>query len=341
MRSPAIPPLVLLLCVLPAFAADWASNSEILGIMDKSDLVYAVHSDPKARLDLRDWDSTAEALADPDWVVVTDSVGDRSLRRLEPKGCAVEESKAALRAYNARQYKDAVQGYARAWACDTTWLKAPTYLGNSWFGLGRMDSASRWFREALRRNPDDYQAHFFLADAHLVEGRTDSARFHLSEALLRNRNSPILKQMAERVAKAEGRVVDHGWPVFGVRSERTPRGAKLSIADMGHFALGACLAVWDVDPAMAPRRSKDDAIRQTRLRNCLANQAIFAMTRRDKGDTLDPASAKLVRVVDDGLLAEMVVWEVAARSAPGGIYLLPTEIKERMRRYVERFHFAP
>jgi len=324
-----------------AGAGDWVTNPEVVQIMEKSRLEYAIGHDPKARLDLREWDSTPEALADPDWAVVTDSVGGRSLRRLEPRGCAVEESRKALKAYDGRKYMDAVRGYARAWACDTGWTKAPTYLGNSWFGLGRMDSAMHWFREALRRNPDDYQAHFFLADAHLAEGRTDSARFHLAEALMRNRNSPILKLMAERVAKAEGSVVDQGWPVFGVRVERTASGAKLSVSEMGNFSLGACLAVWEVDPALAERRSKDDAIRQTRLRNCLANQAIFAMGRRDRGEKLDPASAKLVRVVEAELLSEMVVWEVAARSAPGGIYLLPADVKERMRRYVEQFHFAP
>lgn len=318
-----------------ASADTFRDPRQILEILEKSKFKYEIAQDSSAFFDLRNLEASPPAYAHPDWIVVVDSKGARSLKQQIPTGCATKEDSAALNAYSAKDYKAAVDGYRRAYECDKSFVKALTYLGNSYYGMGKMDSAVFWLRKAIEANPDDYQAHFFLSDAYLGRGKADSAYVEFVEAYLRNPNSDNLRVFGSVVLDMNGKQLDKSWPVFGFAVDSLSKGARIRISDMAHLSMATCIAAWTVDPALKSLRKDDDRIQQTRFRNCLANQVVHAVTSKEGGRPVDRVSEKLARIADGNLIGAMVVWERLARSRPESIYTLPPEVKARIRAYLE------
>lgn len=317
-----------------ASAESFRDPKEILEILEKSKFKYEISQDSSAFFDLRNLDASPVAHAHPDWIVVVDSKGARSLKQQIPTGCAAKEDSAALTAYSAKDYKAAADGYRRAYECDKSFVKALTYVGNSYFGMGKLDSAIFWLRKAIEANPDDYQAHFFLADAYLGRGKADSAYAEFIEAYLRNPNSENLRRFGSVVLDMNGKQLDKSWPVFGFAVDSLPKGARIRMSDMAHLPMATCIAAWTVDPELKSQRKDDDPIQQTRFRNCLANQFLHAATSKRNGRPVDRISEKLARIADGNLIGTMVVWERLARSRPESIYTLPPEVKARIRAYL-------
>lgn len=326
--------LCFLAWISDAGAGSFRDPKQILEIIEKSKLRYEISKDSIASFDLRSVDKTPVAQADPNWIVVKDSRGESTLKKLVPSGCAAREDSAALEAYASQDYNAAAAGYRRSYECDRSYVKALTYLGNSFFSMGKMDSAVFWLRKAINANPDDYQARFFLSDAYLTQGKGESAYFEFVEAYLRNPNSENLRNYGKTVMKMNGKRMDESWPVFGFDVQRAKDGAKISLSEMFHLPLATCLAAWMVDPEFESLRKEDDQIQQSRYKNCLANQTVYVASLQSDGKSIDRISEKLVAIVDRKLLGVMIVWERLARSHPESIYLLAGDVKSQIHAYV-------
>lgn len=307
---------------------------QVFEIIEKSKLKYTIATDSIASFDLRSVDATPLAYAHPNWIVAKDANGQMGLVNQTPKGCAVQEDSLAMIAFTANDYKNAVAKYRAAYECDKSYVKALTYLGNSFFLMEKIDSAKFWFRKAIVANPDDYQAHFFLADAYLTQGKADSAYFEFIEAYLRSPNNPNLLSFGEVVLQQSGKLMDKSWPVFGFSVGSAKDGVKIATSEIHHLSMASCLAAWKFDPEFKGLRKDDDPIQQTQYKNCLANQVVYAMMAKKDGKPLDRVSKKLLRVAELDLVGVMVVWERLSRSHPESIYQLAPEVKAKIHAYL-------
>lgn len=138
-------------------------SSEIFKLMEASAIHYLVEKDSLATFILRQLQTTDDQ-ANPEWIVKTK--GDqKELTLYEPNFCAASESKMALDAFSGRDFDAALALYRKAYDCDTNFVKMLTYIGNVHFSRGERPQAIEYFKKSIRRNPYDYQAHYFLSHA--------------------------------------------------------------------------------------------------------------------------------------------------------------------------------
>jgi len=89
----------------------------------------------------------------------------------------VEAGKAAVRG---KDWKGAIDAFSRVAAKNPKNADAQNWLGYSYRKSGDLDTAFKYYNEALRLDPKHRGAHEYIGEAYLMKGDVDKAKEHLA-----------------------------------------------------------------------------------------------------------------------------------------------------------------
>ncbi|MCB9497784.1 MAG: tetratricopeptide repeat protein [Fibrobacteria bacterium] len=336
-----------LLLVHGAFADEDGSRflplPEILRVIDTSAVKYSIEKRDGGVFDVRVPQRPQVQTLDPSWHLVTTAEGAVSLDTFVVVPAARPYLRRAEEAVGAMAWDSALVQYRKAWDLDTTNAKILTWIGNSYFQVGQLDSARRWLERAVDRNPIDYQAYFFLSDLALEQGDRVRARREFARALLFARDNMNLRRFGFRLLDPDGLEVSDGPFRFGAEvSGSGAHGVSVGFSEFSDAPFGCTLAALRYDPAFEGFRASDPSGLLT-LFNAVLNQAVRTKILVMGSDSTEvtPTRRILADLLDHDLLFAAVWWEFSSTNSPVAIAVAPPPLREQALRYIEEYLIRP
>lgn len=324
----------MLLCSA-SHTRDLATLPEILALIDSSKVKYTIREDRDAKFDLRQADFSRPE-ANPEWFVTRDADGKARLDTFQVAPCSKRDLTVAAVALEHDEFGAALLAYKRAYACDTTYAKVLTYIGNVHFFLGELDSARKYLDAAIARNPLDYQAHFFLSDVSRHMGDTARALDEFIEALYLNRNGMGLRQYGLKLLDDLGLEIDED--MYKFRFEVTgsaQNGVIIALPDMTDLGIAATVAAWRHDPSYAANRAVP-GYEAEMYWNAIANQAVYWATDKKISKNPTERQRRFIDLLEARLLKPAVYWEYASNVSPALVYLARPEARAPVLAYIRK-----
>lgn len=245
----------------------------------------------------------------------------------------------AGRAFAARDFFSARRLYSKAVLARPEYFKSYTYLGNTLYFMGRYVEAERALTRALDLNPFDYQAYLFMGDTLHQLGHYHRAKSVLLSAFMLNRDNGAVKERLQSTLAKVGLAVREGRvaPPFRIEAAGEDEVIIRLDARTGRrwYPLAACMACWAFEEGCAQRSTPEvDPLRLTMYRECLLNHAASLAAREAP---LSSGERSFLYAVEDGYLDAIIFWEVIAERAPAITLLLPDELRDRIRAYIDRY----
>lgn len=332
MKIPTVASLLLLMAVAPR-GRELATLPEVLALLDSSVVKYTIKDDKAARFDLRKVDFIRPE-ANPDWRVARDSQGNPRLDSFEMTTCSLRDLQIAGVAMDQEEYREALAAYKKAYACDTSYSKLLTYIGNVHFFVGELDSAKTYLHASIARNPVDYQAHFFLSDVYRHLGDKDKALDEFAEAVYLNRNGSGVRRYGLALLDEMGLEFDEDMFVFGFDvSGSAKTNVTIALADMDNLGIASTIAAWSHDPSFAENRA-EPGWQADMYWNAIANQAIYWSTEKKPAKARTERQKTLIRLLEKRQLKSAVSWEYFANNSPQTIYLGGSETRKSVLSYI-------
>lgn len=332
MKIPTAASLLLLLAVAP-HGRELATLPEVLALLDSSAVKYTIKDDKAARFDLRKVDFTRPE-SNPDWRVVRDSQGNPVLDTFRMPTCSLRDLQVAGVAMEQEEYRGALAAYKKAYACDTSYSKLLTYIGNVHFFVGELDSAKTYLRASIARNPVDYQAHFFLSDVYRHLGDKDKALDEYAEAVYLNRNGSGVRRYGLTLLDEMGLEFDEDMFVFGFDVSGSAKSAVIiALAEMDNLGIASTIAAWSHDPSFAENRTQP-GWQAEMYWNAIANQVVYWSTEKKPAKARTERQKTLIRLLENRRLRPAVTWEYFANNEPGAIYLASAETRKAVLSYI-------
>jgi len=186
----------LLIIGINLFGQEIHSSAEILKIMEKSKMTYAlevVESDvltPDRSKDLN-----------YNFYYRVEKGGEISTLEYEPNEESKEPKKKAEKFFKDGNYVKAREMYLKVLEVDPAFCQVMTYIGQTYGIEKNWEKAIEWYQKTIEKNYIDYMAHWFLADAYAEIGEWDKAVDEITIAQILNRNNPRIKQSMEIIYK--------------------------------------------------------------------------------------------------------------------------------------------
>jgi tetratricopeptide (TPR) repeat protein len=327
----------------PAERPDFLSPAEIMKRLEASKVSYRLEpkdSPPGGWADQL-WPQRVQAVPLPR-VVVED--GQRVIREWPENAKAQELMNQAEVHFEARRYAEAAKYYEQALeVCPDCYL-ALAYLGDTKLFRGDPAAALIDYQKATRLNPDDYRLYYFQGSALARLGRLEEAREAFASSLVLNPRNPILRQFF-RDNRGLGMVVQGD--VVVPRGFAHEEGKEVLVEfDPGYgaawLAFANCKGLWIGEPShrQAMTGSTEHTFSSIEEAECLVSVAMVHSTQSEKGDAdqpMDSSLDRLMAVIEDGMVTELVLFEMAARVHPQYTLMLDDANRQRLKAYVLRY----
>jgi tetratricopeptide (TPR) repeat protein len=244
--------------------------------------------------------------------------------------------------YQARRYTEAAKLYEQALAVCPECYLARAYLGDATLIGGDAAGALAHYQKALELNPHDYQLYYSQGSALARLGRMDEAVEAWIWSLVLNPRNPTIRQFFKQHRELGLLILDD---VLAPRGFAYKRGEEVIIEFDPHYgtawlAFANCKALWLGEPAHREEMTgtPEHHFSSVEETECLASAALVHEAQKEqgaKGET-DDSLDRLVNIIKDGMITELVLFELAARVHPQYILTLDDEERQRLRRYVIR-----
>ncbi|WP_224248700.1 tetratricopeptide repeat protein [Hyalangium gracile] len=240
-----------------------------------------------------------------------------------------------------RRYAEAAKLYAQAVeACPDCYL-ARAYLGDARLFGGDPEAALVDYRKATELNPYDYRLYYFQGSALARLGRLAEARDAFASSLVLNPRNPVLRQFF-RENRGLGMALQGD--ILVPRGFAHEEGNDVMIEfdpDYGAawLAFANCKALWIGEPSHREEMTGTterhfSSIEET---ECLVSTAMVHVTQSENADAtqnMDPSLDRLMAVIEDGMVTELVLFELATRVHPQYTLTLDDADRERLKAYV-------
>lgn len=314
---------------------------EIMEILEASPRPYAIRSSSTGRYTNDVWPVGEEP---PYWFRIgvgpQDGLQIRGFDFDAPSGRKVIEAEPH---FKARRHVEAARLYREALALDGDFYPAQLNLGDALLFGGDPEAALVEYARAAALVPEDHKPWFFAATALLRLERPEKALDFYARALSLRPTSPDLRAAIE--GRAEGLGVRVMPAVLEPRARAFREGETIVIegdpaspAWMGH---ATCKALWLGESDLRIARTGREAHRWTHREESECVLALIEAHLKTRAAHPDPQLDRLLRIVNDGFLHELIVHEVAARIVPFTVQFLAPEFRERLHQYVKRHVLVP
>lgn len=212
-----------------------------------------------------------------------------------------------------------------------------TLIGYSYTEEGTENLALESYLKALEANPNDYFAHWMVAEIYLGQGKVPEARKHITRAHLLNRNSPRLFLKFKDVCFLDKTLYEDWTFEPQYKLTETPEGLGVDAAGVW-LVYALYKAVWKYEKGYKEEMLRDNVSDPIILEELecimglyLAHQSLEAAEQKQY-----PEIVALARAVSIGLLEEFVLYEVVLPSEPLLAQYLDETWFERIDAYLRQ-----
>ena len=244
--------------------------------------------------------------------------------------------------YQARRYAEAAKLYEQALAVCPQCYLARAYLGDATLFAGDAAGALAHYQKATELNPHDYRLYYFQGSALARLGRMNEAVEAWIWSLVLNPRNPLIRQFFKQHRELGVLILDD---VLVPRGFAHKRGEEVIIEfdpqyGSAWLAFANCKALWLGEPSHREEMTGTSEHHFSSLEEteCLASAAMVHENQKAQeaeGET-DESLDRLMSVLEDGMLTELVLFELAARVHPQYTLTLDDEERQRLRKYVIR-----
>lgn len=243
--------------------------------------------------------------------------------------------------FQAKRYPEAAALYEKGLELDPGCYVLWSHLGDTFMFQGDAERALRHYEKAIELNPDDYRLWFYKGRAlDRLGHRKEALEAWLWSLVLKPRN-PILLEILRRDAKRL-RIEVRDQPLLVPRGVARREGSDVALyvdADAGPQWVGfaACKALWLGEPEHRKALAGSaDAVWSTNAEaECLGAMLTGYAAGREKGEVKKDARLEAVlRIVQAGMAAELIIYEVGSRIDPQITLTLSDADRFRIREYV-------
>jgi tetratricopeptide (TPR) repeat protein len=249
--------------------------------------------------------------------------------------------------YQARRYAEASKLYERALAVCPECYLARAYLGDAALFGGDPAGALVHYQKAIELNPHDYRLYYFQGSALARLGRMNEAVEAWVWSLVLSPRNPVIREFFKQHRELGVLILDD---VLAPRGFAHKRGEEVIIEFDPHYgsawlAFANCKALWLGEPAHREEMTGTTEHHFSSLEEteCLASAAVVHENQKEQGGEVatDESLDRLMGVIEDGMVTELVLFELAARIHPQYTLTLGDEERQRLRRYVLRHVLLP
>ncbi len=242
--------------------------------------------------------------------------------------------------YQARRYAEAEKLYAQAVELCPQCYLARAYLGDAKLFGGDAAAALVDYKKAAEINPDDYRLYYFQGSALARLGRLEEAREAFAWSLVLNPRNPTLRKFF-RENRQLGILVEDD--VLVPRGFAREDGKDILVEfDPGYgaawLAFANCKAMWIGEAAHREEMTgtAERHFSSTEETECLMSVAMVHAAQSERGDDdpMDSSLDRLMAVIEDGMMSELVLFELAARVHPQYTLTLDDAERQRLKAYV-------
>jgi tetratricopeptide (TPR) repeat protein len=325
---------------------DYLTPSEVMKRLEASKVSYRLEpkDSPPGGWAEQLWPMQVEPVQLPR-VVVED--GARVIREwpVNPTGDALVVQ--AEEHFKERRYPEAAKLYEQALAVCPDCYLARAYLGDTLLFRGDAAAALVHYQKATELNPHDYRLHYFQGSALARLGRLKEAYQAFAWSLVLNPRNPALRQFF-RQNRGMGMVLRDD--VLVPRGFARQDGEEVVIEfdpDYGAawLAFANCKALWLGEAAHRQEMtgSAERHFTSVEETECLVSVAMVHAAQKEQGkdERADPSLERLMAVIEDGMVTQMVLFEMAARVHPQYTLTLDDEDRQRLKDYVLKHVLIP
>ncbi|MBN1210440.1 MAG: tetratricopeptide repeat protein [Myxococcaceae bacterium] len=325
---------------------DYLSPSEVVKRLEASKVSYRL--DPK--------DSPPGGWAEQLWPMKVDPIplprvvvedGSRVLREWPTNPAAEAFLLQAEEHFKERRYPEAAKLYEQALAVCPDCYLARAYLGDALLFSGDAAGALVHYQKATELNPDDYRLHYFQGSALARLGRLKEAYEAFAWSLVLNPRNPSLRHFF-RQNRGLGMVLRDD--VLVPRGSARQEGEEVLIEfdpDYGAawLAFANCKALWlgEASHREEMTGTAEHQFTSVEETECLISAAMVHAAQKEQGqdERADPSLERLVAVIEDGMVTELILFEMAARVHPQYTLTLDDEQRQRLKAYVLKYVLLP
>jgi len=244
--------------------------------------------------------------------------------------------------YRARRHAEAAKLYEQALAVCPDCYLARSYLGDVTLMAGDAAGALAHYQKALELNPHDYQLYYSQGSALARLGRMNEAVESWIWALVLNPRNPAMRQFFKQHRELGLLILDD---VLAPRGFARKQGEEVLIEfdpqyGAAWLAFANCKALWLGEPTHREQMTGTTEHHFSSLEEteCLASAALVHQGQKEQGDDgeTDESLDRLMNIIEDGMITELVLFELASRVHPQYTLTLDDEDRQRLRRYVIR-----
>lgn len=260
----------------------------------------------------------------------------------------------ASAAFAAHDYEKAAREYERAAHLDPTLYEAVLYTGDSYYAMKSWDKAFEWFARAVALDPDKETAYRYWGDALMMSGKQEEARDKFFEAIIADPYSQMtwrgLMQWAQRnkVALAHPKIeipanVSSGANGnINITVDEKALGGSKSDGSAAWMMYGIARATWMTgkDGKLSDKFAQAYPNEKS-YRHSLAEEVdalrLTTVSVKEQGKEikqLEPSLAKLVKLIDAGLLEPFVLFARADQGIAQDYAAYRKANREKLRRYL-------
>jgi tetratricopeptide (TPR) repeat protein len=305
------------------------SPGEIIQIMDKSELAYAIRFF-EDKIVPKDFSKKL--------------TGNSVYRVRQKNGFKVEkyktssEVKAAIDKaedfFQKKQYEDAREGYLKVLSLDSLQYSMYAYIGQTYKLEGKLPLAKQYYLQATAINPIDYLGHWFLADAYEADKQIDLAQKEILIAHILNRNNPRIMEALKRILGKNKKEYQE----WQFNPQYTLEKKNDSTIDIGVNLLWSgyamTKAVWKYEPGYKQSMGYevDNEFAESEGKEALVSLVAMNEKSKDKELSADILAAR--QAFDKHQVQPFIYYEIYLPEHPSLAFQLPDELIENMSKYI-------
>ncbi len=310
------------------FAQDPPTPAEVLKVMEKSDLSYNL-SELEGEITCPD---QSKNTISEHYVLLTaengTSLGIQSIR----EDAKVEFDKAE-NFFSSGNWDSTVYYYQKALEKDPSVSYIMTYLGQMYGQKKLYSEAVVWYELAIKTNPLDFMAHWFLADTYWIMGKTELAVNEITLAWILNRNNPRIKISFFNIMKSAGySEQDFDFcPQYTLEGNETEVDLKFHPAWAGYAMVKA---LWKFEPGYSESKGvKRGLYSSQEEKEAMANLVAQLQSSPDLIPT-NPAFSCLMAAAETGHFSDFYLFETMMKVSPVISCTLPEDVLESLKNYI-------
>lgn len=318
---------LLILFALSSLAQKLHTPSEILKIMEKSEVAYSLE-ELKAEIACRDYGTELNDMHK--YVVVVDSQYQVREYAFTPKTKALYQR--AENFFGDEKYDSAKACYERLIKADTSLYFVYTMLGQIEEIRGNSVTAVLLFRRAIEKNFYDYMPHWFMADHLYALGNSKDALEEIVIARILNRNNLRIKSTFEKIVRSlKLSATDI---CFTPQCEiENPAGTVIIKTHSLWTGYALTKAVWEFEPNYSDSMGVQ-ANHFSSLEEREALVSLYITTKTDARATKYPYLVMFNKAMAKGRLDEFIFYEIVLRQHPNVVYSLNPAFINAIKNYV-------